>query len=56
MVEALLYIGIVLIIIGIIAYVLGAQGIAGMTASLGKNLLIAGLVIGAILIVLRFIF
>jgi uncharacterized membrane protein YtjA (UPF0391 family) len=53
MVGTLLWLGIILIVIGIIAYVLGAQGIAGMTAGLGKTLLIVGLILGAILIVIN---
>ena len=50
----LIYIGIVLFIIAIIAYVLGAQGVAGMTASLGKTLLIIGVILAIIFIVLSF--
>ena len=55
MAGSLIYIGIVLIIIAIIAYVLGARGVAGMTAGLGKTVLIVGVVIGIILILLNFI-
>lgn len=51
----LIYIGIVLFIIAIIAYVLGAQGVAGMTASLGKTLLIIGVILAIIFIVLSFV-
>lgn len=47
----LLYIGIVLLVIALIAYLLGARGVAGMTAGLGKTFLIVGLVLGLILIV-----
>jgi uncharacterized membrane protein YtjA (UPF0391 family) len=53
MTGTLLYIGIVLIIIAIVAYLLGAKGIAGMTASLGKTILIIGLILGVILILLN---
>ncbi len=52
MAGSLIWIGIVLFIIAIIAYVLGAQGVAGMTASLGKTLLIIGVVLAVILIVI----
>ena len=55
MIENLIWLGILLIVIGIVAFVLGARGIAGMTAGLGKTLLIVGLVLGAILIVLNFL-
>ena len=47
----LIWIGIVLLIISIVAYALGAKGVAGMTAGVGKLILIVGLVIGLILIV-----
>ena len=47
----LLYIGIVLLIIALVAYLLGARGVAGMSAGLGKTFLLVGLVIGLILIV-----
>jgi uncharacterized membrane protein YtjA (UPF0391 family) len=50
--ELLLYVGIVLLIIALVAYLLGARGVAGMTAGLGKTFLIVGLVLGLILIVL----
>ncbi|MEM7809682.1 MAG: DUF1328 family protein [Planctomycetota bacterium] len=55
MIENLIWLGILLIVIGIVAFVLGARGIAGMTAGLGKTLLVVGLVLGAILIVLNFL-
>ena len=51
----LLYIGIVLLVIALIAYVLGARGVAGMTAGLGKTFLLVGLVLGLILIVVGMI-
>ena len=47
----LLYIGIVLLIIALVAYILGARGVAGMTAGLGKTFLLVGLVVGLILII-----
>lgn len=48
----LIWIGIVLFIIALVAYLLGARGMAGMTAGLGRTFLIVGLVVGLILIVI----
>ena len=50
----LLYIGIVLLVIALVAYLLGARGVAGMTAGLGRTFLLVGLVVGLILIVIGF--
>lgn len=50
----LLYIGIVLMIIAIVAYALGARGVAGVSAGLGRTFLIVGLVLGLILIIVGF--
>ena len=50
----LLYIGIVLLIIALVAYLLGARGVAGMTAGLGRTFLLVGLVVGLILIIVGF--
>ena len=44
----LMIIGIVLIIIALVAYVLGARGVAGMSADLGKWLILAAIVIAVI--------
>lgn len=44
------YIGIVLLIIGIIAYFLGAKNIAGISAGLGKMLLVIGVILGIIML------
>jgi uncharacterized membrane protein YtjA (UPF0391 family) len=51
----LLYIGIVLLVIALIAYLLGARGVAGMSAGLGRTFLMVGLVLGLILIVVGFL-
>jgi uncharacterized membrane protein YtjA (UPF0391 family) len=51
----LLYIGIVLLVIALIAYLLGARGVAGMSAGLGRTFLMVGLVLGLILIVIGFL-
>lgn len=48
---SLIWIGVVLLIISIVLYALGAQGVAGMTAGVGKLLLIIGIVIFLILLV-----
>ncbi len=48
----LIYIGIVLFIIAIVAYLLGARGVAGMSAGLGRTFLLVGLVVGVILVIL----
>ena len=50
-----LYIGLVLCVIALVAYLLGARGVAGMTAGVGRTFLMVGLVIGLILIILSFI-
>ena len=49
--NPLITIGIVLLVIAIIAYVLGARGMAGFTASVGKTVLLVGLVLAVILII-----
>lgn len=49
----LIYVGIVLLIIGIIAYLLGARGIGGMSAGLGRTILIIGVVLFLIFLLLR---
>lgn len=50
--ETLIIIGVVLLVISIILYALGARGTAGLTASVGKFILIAGIVIFLILLVI----
>lgn len=52
--HALLVIGIAFLIIALIAYVLGANGVAGMSASLGKTLLGIFLILAVILIIASF--
>ena len=46
----LIWIGVVLLIISIVLYALGARGVAGMTAGVGKLLLVVGIVIFVILL------
>ena len=51
----LIYIGVILLIISIVAYLLGARGAAGMTAGVGKTILMVGVVLAVILIILHFV-
>ena len=48
----LIWIGVVLLVISIVLYALGARGTAGMTAGVGKLLLIVGIVIFVIFLIL----
>ena len=50
-IGTLLYIGIIFFIIAIVAYVLGARGVAGMSAGIGRTLLFVFLVLAVILII-----
>lgn len=47
----LITIGIVLFVIAIVAWLLGARGVAGMSAGLGRTFLIVGLVVGLIFLI-----
>jgi uncharacterized membrane protein YtjA (UPF0391 family) len=49
---ALVWLAIVFFIIAIIAYVLGAQGVAGMSASVGRTLLFVFLVLAIIFVII----
>ncbi|MEM6561154.1 MAG: DUF1328 family protein [Planctomycetota bacterium] len=46
--SGLIGLGVVLLVIAIVAYALGARGIAGMTAGVGKLVLIVGVLLAAI--------
>lgn len=48
----LLWLAIVFFIIAIVAYVLGAQGVAGMNASIGRILLFVFLVLAIIFVII----
>src|SRR5436309_6838748 len=48
----LIYIGVVLFIIALVAWLLGARGVAGMSAGLGRTFLLIGLIVGLVFIVL----
>jgi uncharacterized membrane protein YtjA (UPF0391 family) len=51
----LLWIGIVFFIIAIVAYVLGARGVAGMSAGIGRTLLFVFLVLAIIMVIVSLI-
>ena len=46
----LIWIGVVILIVAIILYALGARGTAGMTASVGKLILVVGIVLFLIML------
>jgi uncharacterized membrane protein YtjA (UPF0391 family) len=47
----LLWLGIIFFIIALVAYVLGARGVAGMSAGIGRTLLFVFLVLAVILVI-----
>jgi uncharacterized membrane protein YtjA (UPF0391 family) len=47
----LLWLGIVFLVIALVAYVLGARGVAGMSAGVGRTLLFVFLVLAVVMIV-----
>ena len=47
----LIWLGIVLLIVSILLYALGARGTAGMTAGVGKTILIVGVVLAIIFVI-----
>ena len=47
----LLWLGIIFLIIALIAYALGARGVAGMSAGVGRTLLFVFLVLAVIFII-----
>ena len=51
----LLGIAIVFFIIAILAYVLGAQGVAGMSAGIGRTLLFVFLVLAVIMVIVSLV-
>jgi uncharacterized membrane protein YtjA (UPF0391 family) len=51
----LIWLGMVFFVISIIAYVLGARGVAGMSAGLGRTLLIVGVVLAIVVIVFGYV-
>lgn len=51
--DLLLTLGIAFFVIALIAYVLGAKGVAGMSAGLGRTLLFVFLILAVLIIVVR---
>lgn len=51
----LLWLAIIFFIIAIVAYVLGAQGVAGMSAGIGRTLLFVFLILAIILVIFSFV-
>jgi uncharacterized membrane protein YtjA (UPF0391 family) len=51
----LLWLGIVFFIIAIVAYVLGARGVAGMSAGIGRTLLFVFLVLAIIMVIISLV-
>lgn len=49
--STLLWLGIVFLVIALVAYVLGAKGVAGMSAGVGRTLLFVFLVLAVVMIV-----
>ena len=54
-VGGLLWLAIVFFIIAIVAYVLGAQGVAGMSAGIGRTLLFVFLVLAVIFLIVNYL-
>jgi uncharacterized membrane protein YtjA (UPF0391 family) len=52
--DMLLSAGILFLVIALVAYVLGATGVAGMSAGLGKMVLSIFLVLALIILIIRF--
>jgi len=53
--DALLSAGLLFLVIALVAYVLGANGVAGMSAGLGRMVLGIFLVLAVIILVIRFL-
>jgi len=51
----LIWLGVVFFVISLVAYVLGARGIAGMSAGLGRTLLIVGVILAIVVIVFGYV-
>ena len=50
--EPLLFLGILFFVIALVAYMLGARGVAGMSAGIGRTLLFVFLVLAVIFAIL----
>lgn len=53
--DNLIWLGVVFFVISLVAYVLGARGIAGMSAGLGRTLLIVGVILAIVVIVFGYV-
>ena len=53
--SGLLGVAIIFFIIAILAYVLGAQGVAGMSAGIGRTLLFVFLVLAVLMVVVQLV-
>ncbi|HZN67973.1 MAG TPA: DUF1328 family protein [Tepidisphaeraceae bacterium] len=53
--DILLTLGILFFVIALLAYVFGARGLAGMSAGLGRTLLMVFLVLAVIMIIIRIV-
>ncbi len=53
--PGLLTVAIIFFIIAIVAYVLGAQGVAGMSAGIGRTLLFVFLVLAVIMVIIQLV-
>ena len=53
--ETLLVLGIVFFVIALIAYVMGARGVAGMSAGIGRTLLFVFLVLAVLFVVISLV-
>jgi uncharacterized membrane protein YtjA (UPF0391 family) len=51
----LIWLGVVFFVISLIAYVMGAQGVAGMSAGLGRTLLIVGVILAVVIIIFGYV-
>ncbi len=51
----LIWLGVVFFVISLVAYVLGARGIAGMSAGLGRTLLIVGVILAIVIIIFGYV-
>ena len=51
----LLWLGVVFLIIALVAYALGARGVAGMSAGIGRTLLFVFLVLAVIMVVVSLV-
>jgi uncharacterized membrane protein YtjA (UPF0391 family) len=53
--DMLLSAGLLFLVIALVAYVLGANGVAGMSAGLGRMVLGIFLVLAVIILIIRFV-